>query len=69
MFLPVIPTRLYGPKPRRTQNISCRISGSRTGDYEEYCLLGHNATCFHAGILHGLFYPDDRGDRFLRNVG
>jgi hypothetical protein len=27
------------------------------------------ATCFHAGILLGLFYPEDGGDMFLRNVG
>jgi hypothetical protein len=26
-------------------------------------------TCFHAGILLGLFYPEDGGDMFLRNVG
>jgi hypothetical protein len=27
------------------------------------------ATCFHAGILLGLFDPEDGGDMFLRNVG
>jgi hypothetical protein len=26
-------------------------------------------TCFHAGILLGLFNPEDGGDIFLRNVG
>jgi hypothetical protein len=26
------------------------------------------ATCFHAGILLGLFDPEDGGDTFLRNV-
>jgi hypothetical protein len=26
-------------------------------------------TCFHAGILLGLFNPEDGGDKFLRNVG
>jgi hypothetical protein len=27
-------------------------------------------TCFHAGIVFGLFYePEDGGDTFLRNVG
>jgi hypothetical protein len=28
------------------------------------------ATCFHAGLLLGLFFnPEDGGDMFLRNVG
>jgi hypothetical protein len=27
------------------------------------------ATCFHVGILLGLFDPEDGGDMFLRNVG
>jgi hypothetical protein len=26
------------------------------------------ATCFHAGILLGLFDPEDGGEFFLRNV-
>jgi hypothetical protein len=35
-----------------------------------YCLHLHSqfATCFYAGILFGLFYPEDGGDIFLRNV-
>jgi hypothetical protein len=49
---------------------------------EEYYILGYNAMysdhresrwqaelCFHADFLLGLFYPEDRGDMFLRNVG
>jgi hypothetical protein len=28
-----------------------------------------HATCFHTGFLRGLFYPEDGGDMFLRNVG
>jgi hypothetical protein len=27
------------------------------------------ANCVHRGILFGLFYPEDAGDMFLRNVG
>jgi hypothetical protein len=27
------------------------------------------ASCFHAGVLLGLFDPEDGGDMFLRNVG
>jgi hypothetical protein len=27
------------------------------------------ATCFHAGILLGLFKPEDGGNMFPRNVG
>jgi hypothetical protein len=26
-------------------------------------------TCFHAGILFGLFDPEDAGDMFLQNFG
>jgi hypothetical protein len=26
------------------------------------------ADCFHAGILLGLFYPEDGSDIFLRNI-
>jgi hypothetical protein len=28
-----------------------------------------DATCFHAGILLGLFDPEDGGDMFPQNVG
>jgi hypothetical protein len=33
-----------------------------------FCRLRRLATCFHAGILLGLFDPEDGGDMFLRNV-
>jgi hypothetical protein len=26
-----------------------------------------HATCFHAGISLGIFYPEDGGDMFFRN--
>jgi hypothetical protein len=42
--------------------------------YEEFYLLGHNASpvCYllHGGFMLGLFFgPGDGGDMFLRNVG
>jgi hypothetical protein len=41
-----------------------------SGDYEEYHLLGCDATCLHAGILLSLFFnPEDGGDMFLQIVG
>jgi hypothetical protein len=44
------------------------IRGSNSSGYEEHYLLGYNATWFHAVISLGLFYTEDGGDMFLKNV-
>jgi hypothetical protein len=31
-------------------------------------IIGNVSSCFHAGILLGLFDPEDGGDMFLPNV-
>jgi hypothetical protein len=58
-----------------------RISGSRSGDYEDFYLLGYKAVqsvevassaCYllHAGFLLWLFFgPEDGGHMFFQNVG
>jgi hypothetical protein len=34
-------------------------------DYEEYYLLGYDATCFQAGILLSLFFDPEDGDNMF----
>jgi hypothetical protein len=52
--------------------LSCRISGSHSGGYEELYLVGCNAVCatsLHAGFLLAFFFNTEDGcDMLVRNV-
>jgi hypothetical protein len=52
-------------QPTFQRNISPPSSGSNKPSK----IPAELATCFHAGILLGLFDPEDGDDTFLRNVG
>jgi NADH-ubiquinone oxidoreductase chain 5 len=48
---------------RFMDNLSLQVSSTLP------CVDAFLVTCFHAGMLLGLFGPDDGRDMFLRNVG
>jgi hypothetical protein len=54
-----------------TPRVPLKVNRRFGGTYRQHTawkqVAGRVATCFHAGILLGLFDPEDGGDMFLRN--